>query len=98
MILFPTVTKIYDVLDKFMIYLFHFVFLLSMQPVVDAFDPRLLISPPMFHAMDFTKIKVGINYFISPPISYWLSHVFLGLLSLCFATVPLRVKNLVIFI
>jgi hypothetical protein len=31
---------------------------------VDAFDPRLLISPPMFHAMDFTKIKVGINYFI----------------------------------
>jgi hypothetical protein len=31
---------------------------------VDAFDPRLLISPSMFHAMDFTKIKVGINYFI----------------------------------
>jgi len=62
MIVFPAVTKIYDVVDKFIIYLFHFVFLFSMQPVVDAFDPRLLISPPMCHPMDFTKIKVGSNY------------------------------------
>jgi len=29
-----------------------------MQPVVDAFDPRLLIAAPMFHVIDFTKIKV----------------------------------------
>ncbi|XP_054811212.1 probable histone-arginine methyltransferase CARM1 [Prosopis cineraria] len=28
------------------------------QPVVDAFDPRLLIAPPMFHVTDFTKIKI----------------------------------------
>lgn len=29
-----------------------------MQPVVDAFDPRLLISPPIFHTLDFTRMKV----------------------------------------
>lgn len=28
------------------------------QPVVDAFDPRLLVAPATFHMMDFTKIKV----------------------------------------
>lgn len=61
-IVFPAVTKVYDVVEIFIIYLFHFVFLFSLQPVVDAFDPRLLISPPMCHPMDFTKIKVGINY------------------------------------
>jgi len=30
-----------------------------MQPVVDAFDPRLLIAAPIFHVIDFTKIKVS---------------------------------------
>jgi hypothetical protein len=29
-----------------------------MQPVVDAFDPRLLISPPTYHTLDFTTMKV----------------------------------------
>lgn len=29
-----------------------------MQPVVDAFDPRLLVSPPTFHNLDFTRMKV----------------------------------------
>ncbi|KAF2549496.1 hypothetical protein F2Q70_00023848 [Brassica cretica] len=28
------------------------------QPVVDAFDPRLLVSPPTFHTIDFTQMKV----------------------------------------
>ncbi|KAL9325530.1 hypothetical protein ACSQ67_006175 [Phaseolus vulgaris] len=27
------------------------------QPVVDAFDPRLLIAPSIFHVIDFSKIK-----------------------------------------
>ncbi|KAF2534267.1 hypothetical protein F2Q70_00032129 [Brassica cretica] len=27
------------------------------QPVVDAFDPRLLVAPSMFHVIDFTKMK-----------------------------------------
>jgi hypothetical protein len=29
-----------------------------MQPVVDAFDPRLLISGPKYHTLDFTSMKV----------------------------------------
>ena len=29
-----------------------------MQPVVDAFDPRLLVAPSISHTIDFTKIKV----------------------------------------
>jgi hypothetical protein len=33
-------------------------FILIMQPVVDAFDPRLLISPPTYHTLDFTSMKV----------------------------------------
>lgn len=51
----------------------HF-FLLSMQPVVDAFDPRLLIAAPMFHVLDFTKIKVKntqfylVRWFIFPEV------------------------------
>lgn len=28
------------------------------QPVVDAFDSRLLVSPAVFHTLDFTCIKV----------------------------------------
>lgn len=34
------------------------VFLILMQPVVDAFDPRLLISPSTHHTLDFTSMKV----------------------------------------
>ncbi|PNY09870.1 putative histone-arginine methyltransferase 1.3-like protein [Trifolium pratense] len=40
------------------------------QPVVDAFDPRLLISPSMFHAMDFTKIKEEELYEIDIPLRF----------------------------
>jgi hypothetical protein len=29
-----------------------------MQPVVDAFDPRLLVAPTICHVLDFTEIKV----------------------------------------
>ncbi|KEH37264.1 histone-arginine methyltransferase, putative [Medicago truncatula] len=40
------------------------------QPVVDAFDPRLLISPPMCHPMDFTKIKEEELYEIDIPLRF----------------------------
>lgn len=36
--------------------------LLFIQPVVDAFDPRLLVAPAIFHTLDFSCIKVCINY------------------------------------
>jgi hypothetical protein len=32
--------------------------LLFTQPVVDAFDPRLLVAAPIFHVIDFMKSKV----------------------------------------
>lgn len=34
-----------------------------LQPVVDAFDPRLLVSPSISHVIDFTKIKVLLYFF-----------------------------------
>ncbi|KAF7834500.1 putative histone-arginine methyltransferase 1.4 isoform X1 [Senna tora] len=40
------------------------------QPVVDAFDPRLLIAPPMFHEIDFTKIKEEELYEIDIPLRF----------------------------
>ncbi|XP_027369062.1 probable histone-arginine methyltransferase 1.3 isoform X3 [Abrus precatorius] len=40
------------------------------QPVVDAFDPRLLIAPPMFHVIDFTKIKEEELYEIDIPLRF----------------------------
>ncbi|XP_054804550.1 probable histone-arginine methyltransferase 1.3 isoform X2 [Prosopis cineraria] len=40
------------------------------QPVVDAFDPRLLIAPPMFHVTDFTKIKEEELYEIDIPLKF----------------------------
>ncbi|KAK7292272.1 hypothetical protein RIF29_08050 [Crotalaria pallida] len=40
------------------------------QPVVDAFDPRLLIAPPMFHVIDFTKIKEEELYEIDIPLKF----------------------------
>lgn len=33
-----------------------------MQPVVDAFDPRLLIAPSISHTLDFSCIKVCMNH------------------------------------
>ncbi|KAG4990508.1 hypothetical protein JHK87_023965 [Glycine soja] len=40
------------------------------QPVVDAFDPRLLIAAPMFHVLDFTKIKEEELYEIDIPLKF----------------------------
>ncbi|XP_073219804.1 probable histone-arginine methyltransferase 1.3 isoform X2 [Cicer arietinum] len=40
------------------------------QPVVDAFDPRLLIAPPMFHVLDFTKMKEEELYEIDIPLRF----------------------------
>ncbi|CAA7041744.1 unnamed protein product [Microthlaspi erraticum] len=31
------------------------------QPVVDAFDPRLLVAPSMSHVIDFTRMKVWLS-------------------------------------
>ncbi|KEH32288.1 probable histone-arginine methyltransferase 1.3 isoform X2 [Medicago truncatula] len=40
------------------------------QPVVDAFDPRLLIAPPMFHVLDFGKMKEEELYEIDIPLKF----------------------------
>ncbi|GJN33388.1 hypothetical protein PR202_gb21985 [Eleusine coracana subsp. coracana] len=40
------------------------------QPVVDAFDPRLLISPPTYHTLDFTNMKEEELYEIDIPLSF----------------------------
>ncbi|CAA6654277.1 unnamed protein product [Spirodela intermedia] len=40
------------------------------QPVVDAFDPRLLISPAVSHTLDFTYIKEEELYEIDIPLSF----------------------------
>uniref|UniRef100_A0A1D1YMD4 Probable histone-arginine methyltransferase CARM1 n=1 Tax=Anthurium amnicola TaxID=1678845 RepID=A0A1D1YMD4_9ARAE len=43
------------------------------QPVVDAFDPRLLISPAVCHTLDFTCIKEEELYEIDIPFSFTAS-------------------------
>ncbi|OIW19598.1 hypothetical protein TanjilG_18408 [Lupinus angustifolius] len=43
------------------------------QPVVDAFDPRLLVAPPTFHVIDFTKIKEEDLYEIDIPLKFTAS-------------------------
>ncbi|KAE9602159.1 hypothetical protein Lal_00049908 [Lupinus albus] len=43
------------------------------QPVVDAFDPRLLVAPPMFHVIDFTKIQEEDLYEIDIPLKFIVS-------------------------
>ncbi|XP_010269511.1 PREDICTED: probable histone-arginine methyltransferase CARM1 isoform X3 [Nelumbo nucifera] len=40
------------------------------QPVVDAFDPRLLVAPATFHTIDFTSIKEEDLYEIDIPLSF----------------------------
>ncbi|ESW26278.1 hypothetical protein PHAVU_003G105500 [Phaseolus vulgaris] len=40
------------------------------QPVVDAFDPRLLIAPSIFHVIDFSKIKEEELYEIDIPLKF----------------------------
>ncbi|XP_021904939.1 probable histone-arginine methyltransferase 1.3 isoform X1 [Carica papaya] len=40
------------------------------QPVVDAFDPRLLVAPAMFHLIDFTQIKEEDLYEIDIPLKF----------------------------
>ncbi|CAA7017116.1 unnamed protein product [Microthlaspi erraticum] len=43
------------------------------QPVVDAFDPRLLVAPPMFHTIDFTQMKEEDFYEIDVPLKFTAS-------------------------
>lgn len=52
-----------------------------LQPVVDAFDPRILVAPSVSHTLNFTQIKV----FVLPyPFLYLLEVVFsLGLCCFC---------------
>ncbi|XP_062175350.1 probable histone-arginine methyltransferase 1.3 isoform X2 [Alnus glutinosa] len=40
------------------------------QPVVDAFDPRLLVAPPIFHVIDFMKSKEEQLYEIDVPLRF----------------------------
>ncbi|KAJ9181921.1 hypothetical protein P3X46_005964 [Hevea brasiliensis] len=40
------------------------------QPVVDAFDPRLLVAPAIFHVIDFTEIKEEELYEIDIPLKF----------------------------
>ncbi|MBA0880063.1 hypothetical protein Goshw_023375 [Gossypium schwendimanii] len=40
------------------------------QPVVDAFDPRLLVSPPMSHVIDFNEAKEEDLYEIDIPLKF----------------------------
>eukprot|EP00262_Sarcandra_glabra_P011762 TRINITY_DN2896_c0_g1_i2.p1 TRINITY_DN2896_c0_g1~~TRINITY_DN2896_c0_g1_i2.p1 ORF type:complete len:542 (-),score=95.64 TRINITY_DN2896_c0_g1_i2:259-1884(-) len=40
------------------------------QPVVDAFDPRLLVAPAIFHTLDFTCIKEEELYEIDIPLNF----------------------------
>ncbi|KAJ4817249.1 Histone-arginine methyltransferase CARM1 [Rhynchospora pubera] len=40
------------------------------QPVVDAFDPRLLVSPPTFHTLDFTSMKEEDLYELDIPLNF----------------------------
>ncbi|KAI4364438.1 hypothetical protein MLD38_020531 [Melastoma candidum] len=40
------------------------------QPVVDAFDPRLLVAAPLFHIIDFTKVKEEDLYEIDIPLKF----------------------------
>ncbi|XP_010259609.1 PREDICTED: probable histone-arginine methyltransferase CARM1 isoform X2 [Nelumbo nucifera] len=40
------------------------------QPVVDAFDPRLLVSPAISHTIDFTSVKEEELYEIDIPLSF----------------------------
>ncbi|OAY67044.1 putative histone-arginine methyltransferase CARM1 [Ananas comosus] len=40
------------------------------QPVVDAFDPRVLVSPPISHKLDFTRMKEEDLYDIDIPLNF----------------------------
>ncbi|CAN1324563.1 Probable histone-arginine methyltransferase 1.4 [Linum perenne] len=40
------------------------------QPVVDAFDPRLLVAPAVFHVLDFTKMKEEDLYETDIPLRF----------------------------
>ncbi|KAL0916359.1 hypothetical protein M5K25_013863 [Dendrobium thyrsiflorum] len=40
------------------------------MPVVDSFDPRLLVSPATFHTLDFTRIKEEELYEIDIPLHF----------------------------
>lgn len=43
------------------------------QPVVDAFDPRMLVAPAICHTIDFTKVKEEELYEIDIPLNFTAS-------------------------
>uniref|UniRef100_A0A0D6R4U0 type I protein arginine methyltransferase n=2 Tax=Araucaria cunninghamii TaxID=56994 RepID=A0A0D6R4U0_ARACU len=43
------------------------------QPVVDAFDPRMLVAPSIYHTIDFTKVKEEELYEIDIPLNFTAS-------------------------
>ncbi|KAL5701228.1 type I protein arginine methyltransferase [Ranunculus cassubicifolius] len=43
------------------------------QPVVDAFDPRFLVAPSIFHTLDFTSMKEEELYEIDVPLNFTAS-------------------------
>ncbi|CAI0467440.1 unnamed protein product [Linum tenue] len=43
------------------------------QPVVDAFDPRLLVAPATYHVLDFTKMKEEDLYELYIPLKFTAS-------------------------
>ncbi|CAL1397175.1 unnamed protein product [Linum trigynum] len=43
------------------------------QPVVDAFDPRLLVAPATYHVLDFTKMKEEDLYELDIPLKFTAS-------------------------
>lgn len=57
--------------------------ILFTQPVVDAFDPRLLVAPPMFHLIDFMKIKVRV-YLLEKILCFLLAII----ISFCLKNNP----------
>ncbi|CAG7872380.1 unnamed protein product [Brassica rapa] len=67
--MFPTVGRIHmaPFADEFLF------IEMANKPVVDAFDPRLLIAPSMFHVIDFTKMKEEQFYEIDVPLKFTAS-------------------------
>jgi hypothetical protein len=65
--------------------------LLFTQPVVDAFDPRLLVAPPMDHVIDFTK-PLGIHRPYCKPSSSTLPYTCL-LHTLTWPNLPIQPKQ-----
>ncbi|XP_077218728.1 putative histone-arginine methyltransferase CARM1 isoform X2 [Tasmannia lanceolata] len=63
------------------------------QPVVDAFDPRLLVAPAIFHTLDFTRVKHCSTLAFYRP---WRAYNSLVPITLCFLSAAIchgRTRN-----